>query len=43
MIKEYIQINQIVQTILYKALDAIDAHYLDSEDYVKRMVGSREA
>jgi uncharacterized protein (TIGR02391 family) len=40
MIKEYIQINQIVQTILYRALDAIDAHYFDNEDYVKSMVGS---
>lgn len=40
MIKEYIQINEIIQGILYKALDALDAHYFDNEDYVQAVVSS---
>lgn len=33
MIKEYIQINQILRDIIYKAWDGLDAHMFDEESY----------
>lgn len=40
MIKQYIQINQILRDIVYKAWDGLDAHMFDDESYIVGTIGS---